>query len=432
VRTGKVLAVSTAFASRAGGGARSQAIPAAVITFIVCVLISLTFTQMWVMPLTGPDGDPDASGVIRSLYFPAYGATLVLMGLNHRTMCEAAIRTPLLWMLMVLIFVSGAWSTDAGTTERRAVAVLFTTFAGVLIGARFGWLGICRVFAAASGMTAVASLLLAVLLPSYGIMHTLFPGAWRGVWNEKNLLGDHMAQAVIFAAAAAVLDRRWRAVWLATGGLCLALVLLSTSKTSLVTLVMGLAALAFVWLVKRGPLMAIFTSWVAAVGLALAVLVAVFASDAVFALLGKDATLTGRTQIWSAVMRQLQTRPWTGFGYAAVWDDKSVWAPMAWITKDAGFVAHHAHNSWLEAWLGLGLVGLVLWSAIFAVTWGRTLFATYGHRGGYLALPFMVVFSLTTLTESVAFVYNDYVWVVFTAIAVRLSLGEDQPAAAVP
>ena len=40
-------------------------------------------------------------------------------------------------------------------------------------------------------------------------------------------------------------------------------------------------------------------------------------------LLGKDATLTGRTKIWDAIWRQIQERPWTGYGYSAVWDDKS-------------------------------------------------------------------------------------------------------------
>ncbi len=396
--------------------------------FVACLLITLTFTQMWLMPLTGPEGDAEASAIIRSLYFPAYGVTLGLIVLHLREAANGFVRTPLIWTLMAYIFLSVLWSTDPSTTQRRAVAVLFTTLGGLVIGARYDWLGIARILAATSAVTAFCSLVLAVAVPSYGVMHTLFPGAWRGVWYEKNLLGDHMAQAVIFALAAMALDARWRRIWAGVALVCLGLVVMSTSKTSLVTLIMGLGAMGFVWVVRRGPVAAIAGSWAALCGLALLGGTVWFASDALFALLGKDATLTGRTQIWTALTRQVQTRPWTGFGYAAVWDDKSVWSPMAWISKDAGFVAHHAHNSWLEAWLGLGYGGLALWAAIFAFTWMRGVHSAYVGRGGILVLPFLMVFGLTTLTESVAFVYNDYVWVVFTMIAVRLALGE-RPAA---
>ncbi len=33
----------------------------------------------------------------------------------------------------------------------------------------------------------------------------------------------------------------------------------------------------------------------------------------------------------------------------------------------------------------------------------------------------MLVYSITMLTESVAFIYHDFVWVIFTAVSVRLA-----------
>ena len=48
--------------------------------------------------------------------------------------------------------------------------------------------------------------------------------------------------------------------------------------------------------------------------------------------------------------------------------------------------------------------------------------ALYRSRGAYLALPFFVIFSLTSLTESIAVVYNDMRWVIFVALAVKLAL----------
>ena len=149
------------------------------------------------------------------------------------------------------------------------------------------------------------------------------------------------------------------------------------------------------------------------------------ASDVFLAVLGKDATLTGRTKIWAAVMRRIQERPWLGYGYAAVWSDTDTWAPLAWITRQAGFRAFHAHNSWLEQWLGLGVVGLGAWSLYFLEVWTRALIALYRSAGAYLAIPFLLVYSMTTLTESIALTFNDSRWLIFVAIAVKLALPED-------
>jgi O-antigen ligase len=41
--------------------------------------------------------------------------------------------------------------------------------------------------------------------------------------------------------------------------------------------------------------------------------------------------------------------------------------------------------------------------------------------GALVALPFLVVYSLTTLTESVAVSYNDMRWVMFVAFSVGLA-----------
>jgi O-antigen ligase len=241
---------------------------------------------------------------------------------------------------------------------------------------------------------------------------------------EKNALGGNMAMAFsIFGAAAMLVPKRaW--LWWSLAGLALGLVLLSTSKTSLVSLGLGGAALAFVWICRRGAASGVAATWAAVTGAALLAAFLLFAADVFLELLGKDATLTGRTKIWAAVMRQIEERPWTGFGYSAVWDDKSGWGPLAWITKDAGFKAQHAHNSWLEQWLGMGFAGLIAWALFYGQTLIAALVAVFRDKGAYLALPFLVIYSLVSLTESIAVSYNDLRWAIFVALAVKLAWGD--------
>lgn len=391
------------------------------IGFFASVFILLTFSQFWVMPLTGPDGNAEASGLIRGLYFPAYAAALILAAARFRETVLGMLRAPLLWALIAMTFVSMVWSIDPGVTERRAVAVLFTTFAGVVVAARYDWPKLLEVIATTFAVLVLLCFAIAVLVPSYGRMTSLFPGAWRGVWYEKNALGNNMTLGYVVFCAAALLNPKRVWLWVGFAGLALVLVLLSTSKTSIVSLVVGMAALGFVILIKKGPSLAVLVTFASVTTLVAIGFAIYFDADLLFALLGKDATLTGRTKIWAAVLNQIHTRPWTGFGYGAVWTDTSIWGPLAWITKQAQFTAVHSHNSWLEVWLGLGYVGLAVWGLLFAEVWVRATLAAYRIAGGYFALPFLAVYSLMTLTESVALVYNDFIWVMFAAVAVKLA-----------
>jgi exopolysaccharide production protein ExoQ len=171
----------------------------------------------------------------------------------------------------------------------------------------------------------------------------------------------------------------------------------------------------------------VLACWGAVVTLVALGATVLLAPDIFLNLLGKDATLTGRTKIWAAVMRQIQQRPVWGFGYGAVWSEDTGWGPLAWIVKQAGFTPQHAHNSWLEQWLGMGLWGLGAWTLYYLMTMARAIWAMFRTNGALVALPFLVVYSMTTLTESVAVSYNDMRWVMFVAFSVRLALRDPEP-----
>ena len=301
------------------------------------------------------------------------------------------------------------------------VALGFTTLAGVALAARFRWSELAEVMAIAFGILTVASFLIALGVPRIGVMSEIFPGAWRGVWPEKNALGGNMALFFPDFAAAAIFNPKRKWLWWGIAGLAVLLLLLSTSKTSLVAMLLGMGAMVFIALVRRGPAMAVGMSYAAVVVIFVGAAVVLFASSLLFAVLGKDATLTGRTLIWDAVMNQIEHRPWLGYGYGTVWTDKGVWGPLPWIVQEAGFKPQHAHNSWIEQWLWLGLVGLGTWIAFWLQTMATAIVAVFRDKGAYLALPFVLVYSLITITESVAMTYNDLRWVMFVTIACKLA-----------
>ena len=389
--------------------------------FGLAVFALLVFSGGWELPAVGENATESGSAILRLGYLPAYAAGFALIALRPGATLRVLIRQPFLVVLLTVAVASMFWSVNPDQTVRRCFALVCTTLGGVALAARFRWPQLAEVVGAAFAVLIVACFVVCLAVPRIGVMTELFPGAWRGLWREKNGLGGLMAFGFCILSAAALLNPRRARLWWAFAGLAVVLVLMSTSKTSLVSLVLGAGAVGFVLVARRGPAVGAAATWAGVTGVVLLIAFSLFAADVFFAILGKDATLTGRTKIWSAVMREIEDRPWLGYGYSAVWGDKSGWGPFAWISKNAGFQAQHAHNSWLEQWLGLGLVGLIAWGLFYLQTMTLAAIAVFRDRGALLAFPFLVVYSLVSLTESIAVVYNDFRWVLFVAFAAKLA-----------
>ena len=400
------------------------------LAFWASVGLLLTFSQGWVMLFTGPPTslapiDPDLSAKVRNFYFPTYLVVLILGATQWRRTGVALLRLPVLALLLALTFISMLWSIDPDVTERRATAVLFTTLAGIVVAVRFPWPKFTEVLATAFGIVAVLCYILALFLPSYGRMTFEFPGAWEGVWSQKNSLGFNMSIGFMVFTAAAIANPQRRWLWFGGAAAALLLIVLSTSKTSVVSFLMGCACIGVVALARRGPIGAVTATFLGVSALMALVFTMAVDANLLLGLLGKDSTLTGRTRIWTAVLHQIQKRPVTGYGYGAVWDDTTRWGPLAWISKEQGFVIHEAHNSWLGVWLELGYIGLAIWGLFFVELWARTAMAIYRRPLAFLALPFLVVFSLHTMTETIVLVQNDWIWMLLAALAVKLAAPHD-------
>jgi len=397
------------------------------LAWLATIGMLLLYSQAWLVPVFGETVDVSEGALVRALYIPAYLVGLFLVALKPGATFSGLIRQPFLIAILCIAAASTFWSVSPDQTSRRAVAVTLTTLCGVAIGSRWRWAALAETLAAIFGVLAVGSFLAGAFLPSIGRMSNTFPGSWRGLWLEKNIFGGEMAFALLLFAAAGVLRLERKRLWFSLAVLAFAMIFASTSKTSLVAVTLGFAVFCLVLVVRRGGTLAVMATYGAVVALVALGATVLLAPDILLNLLGKDATLTGRTKIWAAVMRQIQQRPLLGYGYGAVWNDDSGWGPLAWIIKQAGFRPDHAHNSWLEQWLGMGLWGLGAWALYYLMTMVRGVAAMFRSNGALVALPFLVVYTLTTLTESVAVSYNDLRWVIFVAFSVRLAMPDREP-----
>ena len=391
------------------------------------VAVVLAFSQAWQCPLFGYNNEQStaAGAIIRVFYYPFYACGAYLAWKAGGRLLDATWRTGILLALLTLCAASVIWSIDPSGTLRRLVALFMTVLCAYAMAARFSWKRLSEVLAVAFGVMTIASLILCVAVPSMGRMTELFPGAWRGVWIEKNALGTYMAIGFTTFVAAAVENSSRRWLWSFMAAMAVGMVLMSTSKTALVCCMIGVAGASFVVLTRRGPILGIVLTWLAACAVLAMAGVAIAMPDKLFLLLGKDPTLTGRTFIWDGISRVMAARPLLGYGYGVVWTDEDLYAPLNKITHVAHFRAFHAHSAWYEVWLGMGKVGLIVWSCLFAELWLKGFYRTFRGTGGVFALPMIAIYGLSSLTESLALGYNDLHWFLAAMLLVKLSLPDD-------
>jgi len=251
----------------------------------------------------------------RMLWYPGYLAVLAMTLRCLPQVIRLVAFNPLLILCVMICGASTLWSIDPAITMRRSVAVLITTLFGLVLAARYDWNGLVQRLAAAFAVLAVLSLLIPIFLPTYGIMHEVHVGAWRGAWVEKNYMGGFMAKGVVVMLCAFAMrpDRYW--LWLPFCALCFFLVLMSTSKTSLLISLIGIGGFVALRIYRRFTFVRpiLILSILLVIGTIVGMLV--FAPDFTFALIGKERTLTGRTDIWAGLIESIKVHPWVGNGY---------------------------------------------------------------------------------------------------------------------
>jgi exopolysaccharide production protein ExoQ len=252
------------------------------------------------------------------------------------------------------------------------------------------------------------SVLLIKYYPNFGVMYSWSGGQmWTGICQHKNGLGRLCLISIFFLIW--TLIRRWLGRDISVTGyqttievfiLILTLWLLkgsdSYSATSLVALAAGIATfVSLLWMKKHGikigsiMLMAIIT-FVIGFGIT-TVLVGGSTMGTFSSSLGRDSTLTGRTDIWAALLPVAMQHPFFGSGFGGFWTT---------LTRDK-FQISECHNGYLEIILELGFVGILFFS-IFMLSCCRKAIKALDHDFDWAGLwiCFLIMTVIYNITES--------------------------------
>lgn len=365
-------------------------------------------------------GEVPESTLLRFLWLPFYGLIAVGLFVAREQAWRAVVRAPWLILLAILAVLSTLWSIDPELSFRRGIALFATTLMGVYLAARFDWLAALRLLGVVWLCLMVASFVAGLVAPGFARMDEVHVGAWMGGWSEKNALGGHAARASFLFAFLAWRDERFRKWWIGGVLTALALVILSRSATALLGAALGLGILAAAWWMLKGRRWALTLAWTGATVGGLALLFYLAAPDVVLGLLGKDETLTGRTDIWASLGQAIEKKPVLGYGYLAFWGLDS--EPRYWLERAVDWNAPSGHNGWLDLAISLGVIGVAIYAIDLAMSLWRAGRLSVASPVGVFALGFLAQFLLFAMSESIIIAQNSILWATYAFVAAKLAL----------
>lgn len=385
---------------------------------LAMVLLSGGFNYLFrADELDAASGDP----ILQAIWLVIYIVTTLLIIRRWREIKPVILSDRGVLLLLAIVAMSALWSYAPEVTIRRTLALTGTTLFSCYVYGRYGLARSLDLLAVSFGVIIALSIGFALFLPHLGIAHGIHDGAWQGIFGHKNVLGRTMVLSITLFLLLLLTDHKQKLLCLSGLILSSGLLLLSTSKTGVVGVLIMTCVLAVLWGIR---LNARLRSSIIAFGMAGIVLLSTWIASnpgALLEVLGRDETMTGRTELWAVVMTMIWKKWLVGYGYGGFWLGQ--YSNSADVVAAVSFNATFSHNGILDVWLDLGIIGLSVFLLHFFVIFVKSI-ATATKGNSYLsAWPFVfLVFTIIyNITESSLLKQNNLLWVLYVMVALDIS-----------
>jgi O-antigen ligase len=352
-----------------------------------------------------------------------YGLGALLILTRWRRVAAACLKVRALLLLMLLAPISAAWSIYPLLSLRRSVLQIVVFLCAVYLGERYSIEEFARLTAYVFCVVILVTPVLFVVAPNL-VLDPDHAKAWKGLSDTKNAFGLHMAMAFVLL----LLVRFKRVPWLRYIFIFMAFAEmgLSRSMTSVATGVLVIVMLPLWALVRlnarqRFAALLAMIMTVAAGGYVLSLKM-----DAILRLMGKDSTLTGRTDVWKALLVAIGHHPFLGYGFGSFWT--GLRGESLDVIVASGWLVPEAHNGYLELWLAMGLPGAILFLVAlwFAIRYAIRYIRSEPRSVAYWPAAFFCFFLIHNMGESDlmnngAFFLMSLFLTISTSLAVQVS-----------
>jgi exopolysaccharide production protein ExoQ len=348
-----------------------------------------------------------------------YGLTLLLLLARWRTTLRTLLQHKVLLVFLGLMLASFLWSDWPEESWRKGLNTIATSCFGVYTASRYSLKEQLQHLTIALGLATVFSLLFSLAAPGAAIEVGANSGAWRGPLTQKNLLARLMVMTILCNILALWRFDRGRLFYWTMLALSTGLLLLSGSKTGLIVLLTMLLLIPLyrAMRLRDTVMIPILVAVILGVGTVSTMVLGNW--EALLLGLGRDPSLSGRTELWQSAIAEVMARPWLGHGFRAFWQANGE-ATTIW--KVLGYQPPHAHNGYLNTALDLGGLGLGLFLVSLGITYVRSIQYLRLNRGMLALLPivYTTFMFMYNHTESTIVEHNSIFWAEFVAISLSL------------
>lgn len=350
--------------------------------------------------------------------------------------------------LLVLMPISIIYSNYQMFSAIASFAQYATSLFALFLAAAFSWRHLLRIFSNVVRVILAASLLFEFVAAAIvrGPIAPIFknyegdtPPASAYYWTRAHLFDGDRIQGIVgnsnilaFIAMIGLvvfaIDYAVSATpkWLSASSFALAAAMLLLSKSAGVAFaVAAIAVAATVALIVEGKdrdLRHRIYRWVWACAGVVSIVVLINRAE-VFTFFGKTPDMTGRSTIWKLVLGLIAERPIQGWGWISHW--------MPGVEPFEGLVVinkvpyYQAHNAYLDMWLQLGAIGLLLLLILVAMTFVKLWRLGVRHTNPLYLWPMLVFFGLLAQNLTESRMLLEIGWVLLVLMAVKANDPDD-------
>jgi exopolysaccharide production protein ExoQ len=284
---------------------------------------------------------------------------------RHASVRRLSMQTKLIILYPLLALLLAPISQMPTRTISSGGLLLSTVLLLYYVTSRYSLDQVLEMMLALGTLTMAASIVFALALPQFGLDQMGgHSNAWKGIFSAKNYLGNMALFFLTMAVSYRGRNTFLRTVRVSQIILCLTAIAFSRAATAYLLTAIYIVCLLTLSTLHRFRKKDYFVvCLLLLITFSTTVVVMVAWPDFLIQLLGKDMTLTGRTNIWSAVLDSIVKRPLLGYGYQAFWlgmegESYRVILVVSWMLAQA-------QNGFLDIMLENGAAGLAIVLLVF-------------------------------------------------------------------
>ncbi len=342
-----------------------------------------------------------------------------------------------LTLLLALMIGSSPWSAYANDTVSGFLIEIGIVIIGLFFVANFNWRELLTIFANGIRVIIFGSFLIELIASSSkGAIANLVPfqneevraalansghlfdgGRIQGLLGNANLVAAWALMGVVTFGIEITIEKKLR--WLKITSLVASIAMIVVAKSAgVIFATVAVVLAATVSLIAEGKDKAtrhrIYRIAWSVAGVAM-FFVLVF-RRAVFEFLGKSPDMTHRSDIWRRVLSLISQRPLEGWGFTGVWVPGV--KPYQGLVVIHGHYYYQAHNAYLDMWLQLGAVGLILFVILLTRTFVNTWRLGVHHSNALYLWPLLILVTqlVRGVTESRLLIQSAMLMLIIFAV----------------